>query len=63
MPPVKSSVFEHFLKLSKRKDGNCRAAKNNDMLHAHYSFIVDFCRYVELERELELNDFERNWNY
>ena len=42
-------------------------AKNNDMLHAHKSFIVDFCRYVELEREwereLELNDFERNWNY
>ena len=36
-------------------------AKNNDMLHAH--FIVDFCRYVELERELELKDFERNWNY
>ena len=26
MPPVKSSVFEHFLKLSKEKDGNCRAA-------------------------------------
>ena len=22
MPPVKSSVFEHFLKLSKGKDGN-----------------------------------------
>ena len=50
MPPVKSSVLEHFLKLSKGKDGTCRKlyectlhmydshndyAKNNDMLHAH----------------------------
>ena len=55
MPPVKSSVFEHFLKRSKGKYGNCRAA-------CKY-FIVDFCRYVELERERELNDFEKNWNY
>ena len=50
MPPVKSSVFENFLKLSKGKDGNCRAA----------------CKYyveLERERELELKDFERNWNY